>query len=350
MNSFWRNMFCPLNPMYETESDFILDKNEPPIIHNPENLKVSYYQQLPKKYVNILTTFMAENDCTITGNTTEITPDLIQRYNLSKSLYVLMHEEMSSDRLVGVIIGLNMPVFHEVLFSGAYATFLCVHRNYRQHGYARILIQHLSYYAYLLYHNVFGYYITTEKHHTVNTEVLSWYRPINIDKLKSAKYTLQPHEHQKLWYVVPPCQETVITASASAGDYERVSFLLKKGEIYLNLKKKDYLKLLEMFDIFLIGDVVLLMIPMNATVNGILIRQYHLALMIGNKDGRSSLDKAIYLASQQRYDVVTGWCCGDVTEADVRQEKGLITVVKAYLECYNSSKMIAPADWFLPIF
>jgi len=200
-----------------------------------------------------------------------------------------------------------------------------------------------------------GFYIWTIKRHLKpkifnklsekNLKLYAETFDINIDKLKTAKYTLQPRDHQKLWYVVPTCQETIITASASDIDYERVSFLLKKGEIYLTLKKKDYLKLLEMFDIFLVDDVVLLMIPITATVNGIIIRQYHLALMSGK-----GLDKALYLASQQRYDILTGWCCGDVTEADVIQEKGLITVVTAYLECYNASKMIAPADWFLPFF
>jgi len=61
------------------------------------------------------------------------------------------------------------------------------------------------------------------------------------------------------------------------------------------------------------------------------VRNAQLALMIGDV-----LPQALWLANENKYDLLYGWCGGDITSECVSNIKGLITVAKSYLKLYNT--------------
>lgn len=101
-----------------------------------------------------------------------------------------------------------------------------------------------------------------------------------------------------------------------------------------------------MFDIYVVDDSLFMLFPMSIFISssGKRVKNAHLALMIGDLTAH-----ALWVASECKYDLLYGWCVGDITDEVVTKAKGCITTSETYLSYFNTNT-IPNKHMMLPIF
>jgi len=363
----WDQMNCPLNSvlmdMNQTECPFFISKDPPPNFILPDGITCSIYHPLhlngeegttPDQETKMqIMKFIRENDCTESGNITELSSESLERLFSTPSVMAVLSE---NDKIIGTMIS---PIFRanykgSFEFLTSYTTFLCVAKEFRDKGLAMALIRAVMIEGYNRYDINHGYYMTFNPHHNIHNEIKSWYRPINIKKAAEAGFTLQSFTRkgdrestrQRLAYrIVKP---SILPIKISIESYELALKVLKKGDLYLTPTKQEFEWLCKCFDIYIVGtDSLFMLFPMVSLISstGKRVRNAQLALMIGD-----ILSQALWAASESGYDLLYGWCGGDITPDSITNIKGLITVAKSYLELYNTRSNIPNNKMMVPIF
>lgn len=277
--------------------------------------------------------FINEHNCTKDGNITELS--LI-------SLNKLLNTKMILSILIkyGVIIGTILSILfnanNNLLTS--YTTFLCIHKQYRNQGFALKLINITKEKC----NNYSGYYIN----HRINNEIKSWYRPINIKHCHSAGFMLYGDKtRQRLMYHVS--KPSLIPIKVTIDDYDKVFNRLQKGQLHLSPTFEEYEQLTRCFDIYISNNGLFMLFPMDIFISksGKKVKNAHLALMIGDV-----LSEVLWVVSGAGYDLLYGWCAGDVTEEKVNRVRGCITASNMHLSYYNINNNVTNDQMYLPIF
>jgi len=300
--------------------------------------------------------FIGVNDCMDSGNITEISIDTFNRFlSMPCFIGILYNGEKIIGTMFTIIIRAHIRKINEDIMT-SYTTFLCIDKNYRNKGLAMILIKSIMKEGYERYKINHGYYMTTERHHNINNKLESWYRPINIEKAKSAGFTLESFSkendrgksiklRQKLGYNI--AKPKIIPRKVVEDDYDEIIPILQKGEIYMNPSMEEFGYICKFFDIYIVGDSIFGLFPMTSIISttGKRIHNANLAFMIGDV-----ISEALWIAKEKGYDILYGWCGGDINIKKVRKAKGLITIEETYLELYNNKDKIENDNFMLPIF
>jgi hypothetical protein len=321
--------------------------------------------------------FIETHDRTESGNITELSSESFGRFFETPCFIGIL---LKNGEILGTMITIIMRVkIDDREFITTYTTFLCIHKDHRDSGLAMILIRSIMREGYQKYGIQHGYYMTSNTHHSVHSEIKSWYRPINIKRASAAGFTLQTFDRrgdrqsvamrQKLAYhVSKPSPLPVL------GSYYEVMDIMKKrsngvvkdpqdltpgpflfgdkkgllGKLCLDPTYQEFIWLSKCFDIYTVGDYgIFMLFPMTTYISGTgrRVRNAQVALMVGD-----ILPQALWIANEKGYDLLYGWCSSDVTSEKVISIRGLITTAKSYLELYNTKKIINNNDMMVPIF
>jgi ribosomal protein S18 acetylase RimI-like enzyme len=368
----WSQMNCPLNSSLiernEIESTFYISKKPPPDFILPSGITCSIYHPLcldgqigptpDKEIKQQIMNFIRENDCTESGNITELSLESLERLLSTPSVMALLINNNNNNKIIGTMIS---PIFRanyrgSFEFLTSYTTFLCVDKEFRDKGLAMALIRAVMIEGYNRYGINHGYYMTFTSHHNINNEIKSWYRPINVKRAGEAGFTLQNFvkkgdrgsaaTRQRLAYHVG--KPKILPTKVSSESYDIILNILKTGDLYLTPTRQEFEWLCKCFDIYMVGtDSLFMLFPMTSLISstGKRVRNAQLALMIGDV-----LSQALWIANENGYDLLYGWCGGDITSERVSNIRGLITVAKSYLELYNTQFSIPNNKMMVPIF
>lgn len=381
----WADMNCVLNSSLIEKSNqhaFYISENEPPDFILPAGITYIIYHPLhmdgqlgnaPDEETKLrIMEFIRVNDCTDSGNVTELSRESLDRLFLTPSVMAVLFSSLESecgtsstsrkdDKIIGTMIS---PIFRaqygDFSLLTSYTTFLCVAKDYREKGLAMILIRAVMKEGYTRYGINHGYYMTFTPHHSISNEIKSWYRPINIKKAGEAGFTLQTFSakgdrgnsstHQRLAYHIP--KPSVLPIKATPESYDLVMKILRQGcssgKLCLTPTKQEFDWLCNCFDIYIVGTASLFMLfPMSSIISstGKRVRNAQVALMIGDV-----LSHALWIANENKYDLLYGWCGGDITREKVVAIKGLITVARSFVELYNSKFNIPNNSMSVPLF
>lgn len=355
--------------------DFILPKGITCIIYHPLHMDGKLGTTPDEETKLRIMDFIRVNDCTDSGNITELSRESLNRLFSTPSLMAVLltsseresgtssasHEDA---KIIGTMIS---PIFRsqyeDFTFLTSYTTFLCVAKEYREKGLAMILIRAVMKEGYTRYGINHGYYMTFTSHHSISNEIKSWYRPINIKKADESGFTLQTFStkgdrgkssnnkiRQRLAYYIP--NPSILPIKATPESYDLVMKIFKQrrnsGQLYLIPTKIEFNWLCNCFDIYTVGtDSLFMLFPMNSIISstGKSVRNAQVALMIGDV-----LSHALWIANENKYDLLYGWCGGDITKEKVVAIKGLITVARSFIELYNSKFNIPNSSMSVPLF
>lgn len=382
-NMYWREMNCVLNDSLmkscnsskQSQSNFYVSEDSPPTFILPENITCKIYHPLTLNNTQAdvidddtrirIMDFIRINDCTESGNITELSPKTFDRI-LSTPCFigVLLQSTPNHMTIIGTMFTLILHVSsgtHNFDFYTTYTTFLCIDKSLRDKGLAMGLIRNIMNEGYNRYGIKHGYYMTFNTHHSVHSAIESWYRPINIKNATTAGFVLDKFmrqgdrgnsNRQKIGYHIgkPKILPVKITKDdvSIEDSYKVVMKILCKGDIYLSPSLDEYKNLCVCFDVYIVNENSLFMLfPMDSIISltGKRVRNAQLALMIGD-----ILPQALWAASESKYDLLYGWCGGDITKEKIASVRGLITTAKSYLEFYNTKELIANNNMILPLF
>lgn len=363
----WNQMNCELNnSLTKLTDDNILLTNEGP---QDYKLPLNFHERLYYKINDdvkcmsddekiILQKFIKENNCTDTGNVTELSDDTLLRMVSTQHTICLIYDKSETkEKLIGCVFSLIFRLNYNILSS--YTTNLCVHKSYRNKGIAMILIRAVMKHGYK-YNINHGYYMTFNKHHSMNKIIPSWFRPINLSKAKNAGYSVMEYKQindrnnnrQKLAYKITKPKILPIKLDNSEKSYELYMLIISNNKnidkLMLTPTYIEFKSLCKCFDIYVTDDKSLFMLfPMTCTIGSTNknVNNCHLSLMIGNV-----IPQVLWIANEMKYDLLYGWISGDITEDRVKENKGLITVAQSYLEMYNTKIMSDLNDIYIPIF
>lgn len=362
----WSQMNCILNPSLSLNpKSFYISEQEPPDFVLPSEIICTVYHPLhidgstgpapDETMKQHIIEFIRTHDRTHSGNITELSPESLSRMLATPSILAILQEQ---GRIIGTIITLLLRVqYREFRFLSSYTTFLCVETSHREQGLAMILIRAVMREGYSHYKMQHGYYMTGTPHHPICSEIKSWYRPINVKKARNAGFTLQTfasnkgvtaETRQRLAYHVT--KPSILPVKATLQSYKLVCRILRSASdaLYLAPTRSEYEWLCTCFDVYIVGESGLFMLfPMTTYISDgdQRVRNAQLALMIGDV-----LPQAVWVASESNYDLLYGWCCGDITTERVMGMRGLITVAKSYLELYNTQSVITGNKMRVPLF
>lgn len=352
-HKYWSQMNCPLNSSISLNNNALfINETGPPEYILPNDMKCEIYDSSlnDETKLNIMQ-FIQTHDQTESGNVTELSVDSFTRILATPGIIaVLKHES----KIIGTMISMFFRVqYNDFKFMTSYNTFLCVDSKYREQGLAMILIRAIMKEGYN-HHNInHGYYIAANYRHQIHCEIKSWYRPINIKKMVNAGFTVQTFNknmrdtqiQQRLAYHIP--KPNILPIKVTDKLYNLICKLLKKeNAIYLTPTMSEYRKLCHCFDIYIVGDYGLFMLfPLTCLISGTgkRVNSAQLALMIGD-----ILPHILWIAQENKCDLLYGHCMGDVTEERVIGSRGLVTTGKSYLELYNTK--IPVPNMLVPIF
>ena len=366
-HKYWERM-CEIKK--ESINNQFLINNEPILDYEiPDNIKCEVLHPLTMNGMNCdnisdelrsdIINFIGTNDCMDSGNITEISIETFNRFLLIPSFIGILYDR---NKIIGtmftIIIRSHVRKINEDIMT-SYTTFLCIDKNYRNRGLAMILIKSIMKEGYDRYKINHGYYMTTEKHHNINNKLESWYRPINIEKAKSAGFTLESFRkekdsvksiklRQRLGYNIAKPKK--IPRKVVMEDYNKILPILQKGEIYMNPSIEEFGFMCKFFDMYIVEDdecSIFGLFPMTSVISSTGKRIYNanLAFMMGD-----IISGALWIAKENGYDILYGWCWGDITHTKVQKVRGLITIEEVYMEFYNSKNRILNNDFMLPIF
>lgn len=363
-------MNCLLNPSLKDpldSSEFYITERAPPNLILPSNIHCITYHPLhldgqigdtPNNTIkDKIIEFIRINDCTESGNVTELSNESLERLFSTPTVMAVLFQDTE---VIGTMISPIFRVQYENFpFITSYTTFLCIDKKYRDQGLAMSLIRAVMKEGYNRYGINHGYYMTFEPHHSVHNEIKSWYRPLNIKRSLDAGFTLQTFPdrskggnsstRQRLAYHIP--KPSVLPIKAVPESYDIIIQILssrKCNGLYLTPTKQELQWLCRCFDIYTVGtDSLFMLFPMTSLISstGKRVRNAQVALMIGNV-----LPHALWIANENKYDLLYGWCVGDITEERVTNIRGLITISHSYLELYNSRHNIPINNMLVPIF
>lgn len=297
--------------------------------------------------------FIKINDCTGSGNVTELSSESLERLLSTPNILAVL---IKNNNIIGTMIS---PIFRakykDFSLLTSYTTFLCVDKKHREQGLAMTLIRAVMKEAHSRYNLCHGYYMSSTPHHNIHNEIKSWYRPINIKKSGEAGFTMKSFKNdrggssttkQRLAYHVS--KPSILPIKASPLFYELILRILQKGDLYLTPTYQEFEWLCKCFDIYTVNnDSMFMLFPMVSFISstGKRVRNAQVALMIGDV-----LSHALWVANDNKYDLLYGWCAGDITEDRVSNIKGLITTDKSCLEFYNTRIAIPNNNIMVPIF
>lgn len=372
----WTQMNCPLNPsLMQTPNSFYISEKEPPdftlpddiicLVFHPQHMDGTTGLNPDASMKADIIEFIRAHDRTSSGNVSELCLDSLNRLLSTPSMMAIL---INDSAIIGTIITLILrvqyrdPTTKEIRdLITSYTTFLCINAECREQGLAMALIRAVMKEGYARYGAQHGYYMTSTAHHSVNSEIKSWYRPIDIKKARVAGFTLQTFGpqgkstrdsekamRQRLAYYIPKPQ--ILPQRAAPDDFSFVHLINKlgHGDLYLNPTQQEFRWLCECFDIYIVnGKGLFMLFPMVSLISatGQRVRTAQLALMIGDV-----MPQALWAASESKYDLLYGWYTSDVTQERVTNIRGLTTISSTHLELYNTRTMIPPNAMMVPIF
>lgn len=365
-SKYWKDMNCVLEKPSQNCSFYVSENGPPSFDDLPKGISCAIYHPLhldgnvgnrpDKEIEEDIISFIKTHDEGDNGNVTELTQESLQRLFSTPSVMAILRKD---NKIIGTMIS---PIFRvkykrvnrkPLNILSSYSTFLCVDKLYRKQGLAMALIRSIMQEGFQRYGINHGYYMTFNKHHNINTSIESWYRPINLKKSKQAGFDLESFGNsavkQRLAYHV--CKPTLLPVKATLKSYDLVQKILRQryeGNFCLAPTYKEFGWLCNCFDIYTVGDYGLFMLfPITSYIYRTKqrVRNGHLSLMIGDV-----LSHVLWAANETNYDLVYGWCCGDVTTERVTNVKGIITAAETQLELYNTTTPIPPNNMFVPLF
>ena len=363
----WNQMNCTLNNTLNiSTSEFYISENPPPEIILPSNITCRMYHPVTLEgeicdiidpdVQNKIMNFIKVHDRTDTGNTTELSEESFKRFLSMPCVIGILFD---NNNIIGTMISVILRVrYNTIDLLTSYTTFLCIDMSHRNNGLAMILIRGIMKEGYDRYGINHGYYMTANSHHKINNEIKSWYRPINVNKAAKANFTINTFSQKgdrsnstrrNLGYHIP--KPNIIPIKVNLESYEKViKILAKKSDntLYLNPTFKEYKTMCKCFDIYMVGeDNLFMLFPMDTTISTSRKRVHNaqLALMIGD-----ILPNVLWIAKQNNYDLLYGWCGSDITVERVEGVRGLITTFKTYLEFYYTQNTIENNNMMVPIF
>ena len=347
------------------------------IIYHPLTLNGTPGTPINNAIKTAIMEFIKLHDCTDSGNITELAPESLERF-LSVPCYVGILRQ--KEKIIGTMFTVLLRVgFRQETNSGelqhesvkeieiltSYTTFLCIDKSFRDKGLAMALIRSIMKAGETQYGSRSGYYMTYETHHTINNKIESWYRPLNVKRAVDCGFVLESFARkgdrvaairQKMAYHIP--KPSIIPRKVNVNDYRKVLPILKRGRLYLNPTLKEFGFLCKCFDIYIVerslkaannigSDGLFMLFPMTSVISSTKKRVYNaqLAYMIGDL-----LPSALWVANNEEYDLMYGWCGGDITVDRVRSVRGLITTAASYVEFYNVRELIPNNQLMLPLF
>lgn len=283
--------------------------------------------------------FINKYGCTEDGNITEMTLETLDRLLSMPLILILL---IKNNDIIGTIFSIIIRINNDILSS--YTTFLCIKEEYRKQGLALILIDAAKEEGNKRNVN-HGYYMTY-KNINNNNDIKSWYRPINIKNAINAGFSIYNENKTKQRLMYHISKPTILPKKATNDDYEKILVILKKGQLYLTPTFEEYVQLMTCFDIYIVENGLFMLFPMSIFISstGKRVKNAHLALMIGDL-----LPHVLWVASEHKYDLLYGWCVGDITEEKIIKAKGCITTSNVYLSYFNTDT-ISNQHMMLPIF
>lgn len=296
-----------------------------------------------------LVKFLKNNNNTYHTNTSELSIDTLSRLkNLPYIICLLYHDNNIVGSIMSVI--LETPIYFT-----SYTLFLCVHKKYRNQGFCKILINILTTRGQVNLSVNNGYFLRLNYG---QKKLKSWYRPLNVKKIYNAGFTLKSFSNgrdkksclsrQIVGYFIPEPPKLPTKATSSYIDYNNINYIFDTIECQSKLKLtyEYYLQIIGCFDIYYIGTKLFMIIPMSYRINKkkITIKSAQLSLMIGNL-----FTEAIYISQKLGYDILYGWCNGDITEKIVEGGVGHMSIDTMGLNFYNMTEC-QNGEFYLPLF
>lgn len=353
-------MNCPRNDQLVPSDNFILSDQGPPEVAIPEHYACEIYSPitldgqepvpLPAQVENDIQQFIAQQNRTATGNVTELPTSVLARIKSTPSaITVLTYKRLIIGTMFSLILRCAIDGT-EVLSS--YITFLCVNKVMRKKGLAMIMIRCTLQEGYRRYGINHGYYMTETVHHDNHSPLTSWYRPLNIKRARSAGFQIPTfilnnkgsRQTRRMTYSIG--RPGVLPTPAIIDDYSTARKILATGKFALAPTEDEWSMLCQCFDIYLVQDYGLFFLfPAQLTVQNTGQKVYlaELVLMIGD-----CLSQVLWIV-KDKYDLLYGWCIGDITGPRVSAAKGINALSNVYLEWYNSH-LVAVADAKIPVF
>ena len=343
----WQEMNCVLNPQCTGSSVYL--SQEPPLEPDiPTGLTCQVFiSELPAHHRKELTSFIRNEDQTSSGNVSLLTQDSLDRLLKGGAFVTILETE---GQIIGSLISLPLrAICMDVEILTSYTFYLCIKRDWREKGLAMVLIRAMISSGYKHKQINHGYYMSSKIHHSINSPIQSWYRPLNLGKVKDAGFGLLEvggQVHQRLFYRVT--QPVTLPIKVCSNDYDRVIKILSTSQYHLNPTFEEFNCLRQCFDIYIVSQTgVFFLFPVSVIISNRkkTCKNAHLALMVGDV-----LPQAIWAANQQSYDLLYGWIFGEITVERVTTSRGLITAGKNYLEIYNSGVRPEISNFNLPLF
>lgn len=352
--------------------NFILPDDITCQVYHPRTLDGSICDIISQHLQSQIIDFVNVNDCTDSGNITELS---IESFNRILSTPSFLGFLIKDKKIIGTMFTLvfracyqDHPSKEPFEFLTSYTTFLCIAKSFREKGLAMALIRSIMKAGHDRYGIHHGYYMTADTHHTINNKIESWYRPLNIRKTADSGFVLETFARkgdraasirQKLAYhinkpnnlpvrIMPSNFKDKSSFLSASDAYERVLKIFHKGDLYLKPTLQEFECLCQCFDVYITdADGFFMLFPMNSLISSTRkhIHNAQLALMIGD-----AMNQALWAANESGYDLLYGWCGGDITATNVKSVRGLITTATSYLEFYNTRKSIPNNRTMLPIF
>lgn len=336
---------------------FYINSDPPSDVISPKDIicKIYHSNDLLDKDLQInIMKFIKTNNCTDSGNVTELSVNSLERFiSMPCIIGILFHNNIIIGTIFTIILRVNYK--DDVNFLTSYTTFLCVDNNFRRQGLATILIRNIMIEGYSKYNVNHGYYMTYNIQHNINNKIQSWYRPINVKRLAAAGFTLpslpslqndRNGTRQRLSYHIATPQ--ILPIKVTSADYQNVLNILKRGCLYLAPTQDEFEMMRKCFDIYTVGNHSMFMLfPMTSVISSTKkkITTAQLAMMVGD-----ILSYALWVAKETDYDALYGWISGDITTDKVISARGLITTSESYIEFYNMNEIIPNDLITIPLF
>lgn len=231
----------------------------------------------------------------------------------------------------------------------AYASFLVLEKNHRKKGLGMALIQES---LQILYDNggLGAYFINTVSRCDNAIPLLTWYYPLNLEKLDNCKYNY-PREY-KSKFILKECKENMIIRIDNTNEKIAYEFYMKYGKdkkVYFSPSFNYWKIWIKVFPTFIVKQEEIkglfsfssnnIWYPLHNTM----INNGYLIICIGENILSSAL-----LESKKYFDILNISEVGDIKSSN------LINIFaqksnKSYINFFNTTLSITASDFYVPL-
>lgn len=299
--------------------------------------------------------FLNNNCKTISSSTSLLTKEL---YNSLINGGGKFHSLKEDNKLIALVytIPIRCRLESDVDIKIMYSTYLTVNKQYRKKGISLILINKVinSRWSEGIRK---GYCVTLHKYYRCYSEVDTWYRPINIYKLRDMGYQFKLYKRSndrsdrmdKLAYSIPKLSNDISITISTVDDLEILILLQSSFNNAFIPTVEEWNKYISSFNTYTVKQNNIIIGIFTLTINSIqnsigIIKASSLSLSVGDQE----INLKCALNCSSNCDLLQGILSGGITKSHINIIKGVIGSPSAYIEIYNGENNILPKDISFP--